>query len=262
MPTQENDIRLTIWLIVILSSLVILCFLLFVFIYQRRQKNLILKRRQMEIEFENQLLQTQIEIQEQTLANISQELHDNVGQSITLAKLNLNTLPTIADEKTNIQIANTKTLLSNTLTNIRDLAKSMLGEKIAEIGLEAAIRNEIKLLQQTGKYTIEIQSEGEPYLLNQQKEIVAFRILQEAVHNIIKHANASSILFNFNYNPNFLDIVIADNGKGFDANLLNANNTGVGLKNMYNRAALINAKINVQSIPFQGTSLTLNINRN
>ncbi len=216
----------------------------------------------MEIEFQNQILQTQIEIQEQTLATISQELHDNIGQSLTLAKLNLNTLPAIADEKTITQINNTKTLLSNVLTNIRDLAKSMLGEKIAEIGIEAAIRNELNLLGNTGTYTISIETKGDDYLLHPQKEIVTFRIIQEAIHNIIKHAEASTIDITFNYLPEMLKIAIIDNGKGFDQNLLTAKETGIGLKNMQNRAILINANLHIQSAPFQGTSLTLSINRN
>jgi two-component system, NarL family, sensor kinase len=227
------------------------------FIFKKKQRNSILKI----IELNQELLQTQIEIQEQTLANISQELHDNIGQSLTLAKLNLNTLPLIKDEKTNTQINNTKLILSNTLSNIRDLAKSMLGEKIAEIGIEAAIRNEVKLLEQIDKYKITLQTTGDNYLLPAQKEIVAFRIIQEALHNIIKHAEANTIQIQFNYSPQKLIVTLVDNGKGFDQNLLNAKDTGVGLKNMHNRAALINAKLNIQTAPFQGTSLTLSINQ-
>jgi signal transduction histidine kinase len=262
MPEIPQDIKLGYYITLFITLLIIVFVFSFVFIYRKKQTQIVIEKKLLKAQFEKELLQTQIEIQEQTLTNISQELHDNIGQSLTLAKLNLNTLPTITDEKTNTQINTTKTLLSNTLTNIRDLAKSMLGEKIAEIGIEAALRNEVKLLEQTEKYSITINSAGDDYLLNPQKEIVAFRILQEAIHNIIKHAEATVLTIDFNYLPNELVVTIKDNGKGFDTTLLNANNTGVGLKNMYNRASLINAKLNIQSAIFQGTSLTLSINRN
>lgn len=257
--TEENIVNL---IVLGTGVFLILAVLIFVFIllYNHRRAKIIREKIELKNKFDKELLQTQIEIQEQTLANISQELHDNIGQSITLAKLHLNTLTTITDEKTNTQITTTKSLLSNTLTNIRDLAKSMLGEKIAEIGVEAAIRNELKLLEQTGKYQINIESNGEDYLLDAQKEIVAFRILQEAIHNVIKHSEATTINITFHYSPQNIIIKLVDNGKGFDQNLLTATEAGIGLKNMHNRASLINANLNIQSAPFQGTLLTLSIN--
>ena len=233
--------------------------LLFISLYHKRQKSYLQEKHMLETEFQNQLLQTQIEIQEQTFTNISQELHDNIGQSITLAKLNLNTLPAIENDIINLQLQNTKDILSTTLTNIRDLAKTMLGEKIAEIGIEAAMRNELRLLEQTGKYKINIESIGEYFELPPQKAIVGFRILQEAIHNIIKHADAENINLQFTYNANKLIITLQDNGKGFNSDELKSTNTGVGLKNMNNRAALINANFKLQSSPFHGTLLTLEL---
>ncbi len=257
---EENFLDVIVTITSVFLFLVGLIIAFFV-IYNNRKNKVLKEKLQLQSKFEKELLQTQIEIQEQTLANISQELHDNIGQSITLAKLNLNTLPVIDDEKTNTQIVNAKNILSNTLANIRDLAKSMLGEKVAEIGIEAALQNELKLLEQTGKYEISFESKGEHFLLNPQKEIVGFRIMQEALHNIIKHAEATTISFAIVYLNNILQINLTDNGKGFNANELIATKTGIGFKNMHNRAALIGATLNINSAPFNGTSLTLSINR-
>jgi two-component system, NarL family, sensor kinase len=258
--SEESFLNLIVTITIVFLFLVSLLIVFFV-IYNNRKNKILKEKLMLQSKFEQELLQTQIEIQEQTLANVSQELHDNIGQSLTLAKLNLNTLPTINDEKANTQINNSKILLSNTLTNIRDLAKSMLGEKIAEIGIEAAVRNELSLLEHTGKYKITIETLGDDYMLHPQKEIVAFRIIQEAIHNIIKHAEASIIKVHFNYLPETLTVTIIDNGKGYNQDLLQAKNTGVGLKNMQNRALLINANLIIQSAISQGTSLTLIINR-
>jgi two-component system, NarL family, sensor kinase len=233
----------------------------FVVLYTRRKNKILNEKRALQNKFEKEILQTKIEIQEQTLTNISQELHDNIGQSLSLAKLNLNTLKASEIEQSQESLTATKALISTALTNIRDLAKSMLGEKITEIGLEQAIQNEIKILEHTKKYEINFTTSEETYSLSPQQELVAFRIVQEALHNIIKHAQATKIDIIITHESQVVNIYIADNGKGFNAQNLTATATGVGLKNMQNRAALINAKLNIQSAIFQGTSLSLSINR-
>jgi two-component system, NarL family, sensor kinase len=258
--TEENLID------IIIAGTIIFLFLVgmvifFVVLYTKRKNKILNEKRALQNKFEKEILQTQIEIQEQTLTNISQELHDNIGQSLTLAKLNLNTLKANEIDQSQERLTVTKELISTALNNIRDLAKSMLGEKITEIGLEQAIQNELKILQHSGKYKISFQTSEETYSLNPQQELVAFRIVQEALHNIIKHAQATKIDINITHDPSYINISIADNGKGFDFNNLTAATTGVGLKNMQSRAALINAKLNIQSAIFQGTSLSLCINR-
>jgi two-component system, NarL family, sensor kinase len=242
--------------------LLTLMIFLFILLYNKRRSKLLAERKELEHQFQQTLLETQIEIQEQTLQNISQELHDNVGQALTLAKLNLNTLPKQKNDKAAIQIENTKTILNNSLNSIRYLAKSMLGEKVAEIGLEAALINELKLIEQTNKYTVTINSTGEPFLLIPQNEIVAFRIMQEALHNIIKHASATAINLNITYENNkIINIALSDNGIGFEANTQLAVDTGVGLKNIKNRAALIHAQFNISSQINKGTTVSLIINK-
>jgi two-component system, NarL family, sensor kinase len=261
MQKIPEDIRIGYYIALFITLLIILFVVIFVFIYRKRQTQIIVEKKLMKSQYENQLLQTQIEIQEQTLTNVSQELHDNIGQSLTLAKLNLNTLKLKESQQAQDNIDATKTLISNALTNIRDLAKSMLGEKITEIGLQQAVQNELKLIEQSGKYAVQFSTNGEVESLNPQQELVAFRILQEAIHNIIKHADATLIKVQFDYGQEATTIIITDNGKGFDREALNVQETGIGLKNMHNRAALINAKLLLQSSFSHGTSLTLTINR-
>ncbi len=251
---------------IIIAGTILLLFLVgmvifFVVLYTRRKNKILNEKRALQNKFEKEILQTQIEIQEQTLTNISRELHDNIGQSLSLAKLNLNTLKASEIEQSQESISTTKTLISNALTNIRDLAKSMLGEKITEIGLDQAIQNELKILEHTKKYEINFSTSEESYSLNPQQEVVAFRIVQEALHNIVKHAAATKIDITITHQPHMVNVCIADNGKGFDVHNLIATSTGIGLKNMESRAALINAKLNIQSAIFQGTSLSLCISR-
>jgi two-component system, NarL family, sensor kinase len=234
--------------------------LLFINLYMKRQANFLSEKLLLESNFQQTLLQTQLEIQEQTLTNISQELHDNIGQTLSLAKLNLNTLKLNDAAKSQESINVTKGLISQSLVNIRDLAKSMLGEKITEIGLQNALQNELKILEHTGKYQISFSTNENKNLLTPQQELVAFRIMQEAIHNIVKHAEATKIDISLLFNSPTTIITITDNGKGFNTANLNESNTGVGLKNMKNRASLINAEFTIQSTVFQGASFLLKIN--
>jgi two-component system, NarL family, sensor kinase len=254
--SQEIIIIVSISLFFLLITIFVL---LFINLYMKRQANYLSEKLLLESNFKQTLLQTQIEIQEQTFTNISQELHDNIGQTLSLAKLNLNTLKLQDITKAQESIDITKGLISQSLVNIRNLAKSMLGEKIAEIGLQQAVQNELKILEHTGQYEISFTANETKNILTPQQELLAFRIIQETLHNILKHAEASKISVQFHYNPIQTSIIIADNGKGFNEANLEANNTGVGLKNMKSRASLINAELLIQSNPLQGTTSTLKI---
>ncbi|MEQ1553825.1 MAG: ATP-binding protein, partial [Ferruginibacter sp.] len=240
-------------------SLLIIFIGSFLIIFYKKKNAHTAKLLEQENNFTKALLQTQIEIQEQTLTNISQELHDNVGQTLSLAKLNLNTLKWQNIEQVKEQINLSKDLITQSLINIRDIAKSMLGEKITEIGLQQAIQNELKILQLSGKYQIQFTCIENTLELTPQKELLAFRVIQEALHNIIKHADATKIDIEIAKKMQQILITITDNGKGFDAQKLLASNTGVGLTNMKNRAALINAVVLITSTPNIGTKFTLSI---
>jgi len=108
----------------------------FLIMYMRRKTKNILEKQQMQSQFSQTLLQTQLEIQEQTLKNISQEIHDNIGQALSLAKLNLNTMPPINDEALQQKILNSKELVSKAITDLRDLSRSLDTDYVQEMGLQ------------------------------------------------------------------------------------------------------------------------------
>lgn len=209
----------------------------------------------MKSQFEQELLQTQIEIQEQTLKTISQEIHDNVGQVLSLAKLNLNTFEANPEGK----LKNTKELVSKAINDLRDLSRSLHGDKIAEIGLQEALTNELRVLQNTGQFETQLKVTGETYKLEPQKEMVLYRIVQEALHNSVKHAKAARLQVFVNYQPALFILTITDDGRGFDLSGLQFSKTGIGLKSMNNRAALIGGKFSIDSAAGKGTSISIEI---
>ena len=215
----------------------------------------------MKSQFQQELLRTQIEIQEQTLKTISEEIHDNVGQVLSLAKLNLNTFTTVTDERTRIKISDTKDLVAKAINDLRNLSRSLYGDKIAELGLPDAISNELRILENSGQYKTVLKITGESYKLDPQKQMVLFRIVQEAMNNSIKHAKAKNISVLLNYQPEMFTLTIEDDGAGFDMAALHSNQTGIGLKSMQNRAALIGAKFEIISSLGKGTKISIDLSK-
>ncbi len=215
----------------------------------------------MQASFQNELLQTQIEIQEQTLKTISQEIHDNVGQALSLAKLHLNTFEDMESESNKTKINDTKQLVSKAINDLRDLSRSLHGDRIAELGLQEAIGNELKILQNTGKYKTELKITGNSYKLEPQQEMVLFRIFQEAFNNAEKHAKAKNINVQLLYEAAAFQLMISDDGIGFDSESLLPAQTGIGLKSMQNRAALIGGSLSINSKNGNGTIINIELKK-
>jgi signal transduction histidine kinase len=239
----------------LLLLLLVVFIIFFVFVHKNRQLTYKKEKELLQSQHAQALLQTQLEIQEQTLCTISQEIHDNVGQVLSLAKLNLKTLDFDTGVSKDEKIENTVELVSKAINDLRDLSRSLNGDKIADLGLKDAIDNELKIIQNTGLFHTSLTIEGNPYILQSQHEMVIFRIVQESLNNAVKHSKATKINILINYLPSHCSITVADDGEGFDANQLEATQTGIGLKNMQSRASLINAYFSIQSTPGKGTKV-------
>jgi two-component system, NarL family, sensor kinase len=260
MPQNQVDIP---WLVII-ATIVLLIFtfgIITLFMrYQKRHNQFINEKNRLELNFQQELLQTQIEIQEQTLKTISQEIHDNIGQVLSLAKLNLNTLPNSEDPK----IQDTKNLVSKAINDLRNLSHSMHGDIIAALGLQQSITNELRIIENTRQFATALVVTGTIYKLNTQKEMVLFRIVQEALHNIVKHSGAKNITVALQYMPDVFVLIVEDNGKGFDLTPFNEaeNGNGMGIRNMHNRANLIGANFKMSSTVGNGTVIIIELPAN
>jgi len=250
---MENIIAGTI-LFVLLGVFIVL----FVFVYNTRTR----KHQKEKAQFSQTLLQTQLEIQEQTLKNISQEIHDNIGQVLSLAKLNLGTMDVEQPDKLQQKIEDSRMLVGKAIQDLRDLSKSLDADQIKARGLNRAIEYELEMIRKTGSYDTQFNVVGAPYKLDAQRELILFRIVQEILNNIIKHAKANTIEVRLGYEPQELFIDISDDGTGFDLQLLNESNKenlGQGIRNMHNRAKLINAGFSMASTIGKGTIVTIHL---
>jgi two-component system, NarL family, sensor kinase len=245
----------------ILLLMVVLFIMIFVSWYDKRKASHNQEVNVMKANFEKTLLQSQLEIQEQTLKNISQEIHDNVGQVLTLAKLNLATT-VVTNGSAAENIKTTQQLIAKAINDLRDLSRSLNTDYVEEMGFVRSVEYELELLKKTGTIETLLTIEGKKVKLEQQKELILFRIVQEAIHNIMKHAEAKTIEVAIQFMNETISIFVKDDGRGFDVSPLNDEGNrvfGLGLRNMHNRATLIGAKFSVTSILQQGTEVYISL---
>lgn len=244
---QENDkIILVVFGIILLVSISMV--LLFI-IFNNRKNKLIQQQTEEKKKFETELAESQIEIREETLRNISWELHDNIGQLVTLAKIQLQNSQNDPDK-----INESVTILGDALRELRALSKSINPESLKNMSLLEAINNEIERFDRMNFIQSEFEITGTPFEIPQKEEIIIFRILQEFFANTIRHSRATKLNVNIIYKSNELEIHTKDNGIGFDQT---DNFKGIGLRNMKTRAQLIDAKLTLKSTKEKGTELII-----
>ena len=258
MQKTPNDIALIMIVITILLLMMVGFIVTLIFLYRKRQNSYFQNLETLKHDNEKNLLQSQVEVQEQTLQNISREIHDNINLSLTLAKLQLNTLNIEDQNKATKLIDSSVDLLSKSINDLRDLSKSMNADIIVHEGLIDALENETARISKTGFLEITTQIRGNPVFLDAKKELIIFRIVQESFNNIIKHAQANKATLDLYYDNDHMEITIEDNGNGFDTTLINLK-AGAGLNNMKTRAKVFNGDVNVESHPGSGTKVLISI---
>lgn len=236
-------------------------FLLFIFIlYRIRRNRHIRDEENMKRGFSEALMQTRLEIQEQTLKNISQEIHDNIGQVLSLAKLNLFTMDTSNSVALDQKINNSKELVSKAITDLRHLSHSLNTDYIEKMGLLRAIEYELELISKSGNIRTALEITGAACKIERKKELIIFRIIQEVLSNALKHAEADCI----NVKADFAEAVtcfeISDDGKGIsDISIEENPSSGIGIKNIQERARMIGGEISINGLKGKGTTVLLKI---
>ncbi|MCK0109556.1 histidine kinase [Flavobacteriaceae bacterium S0825] len=236
--------------LVIVTGLVILFFMVF----QKRKNQMLLDKIKREREFEEELVKTQTEIQEQTLKNIGQELHDNVGQLLSVANMQLSLVASLAKDTVKNKVDDTKRVISEAIKEVRGLSKVLNSEVILNFGLKESIQNEIDRLNKLKSISSKLTIVGEVKELHNKDAIILFRIFQEFLSNTIKYAEAQNFDVNLRYLEDCLIITAKDDGKGFDIETIKK---GSGLINIKDRSRLINTKFKLISKKNEGASLEL-----
>jgi signal transduction histidine kinase len=241
-----------IMVLIIITSLVIVFFVVF----QKRKNKLLLDQIKQQQAFEEEIALAQTETQEQTLKNIGWELHDNVGQLLSFASMQLSILKMQVSDDVKDKFKDTSEALKESLTEVRALSKTLNNEVVLNIGFEKSISNELNRLKKMKFTSAELKINGDKVeFTNRKHEIIVFRILQEFLSNSVKYSEAKNLSIALNYQPKSIIITAKDDGKGFNIDNVEK---GSGLINMKSRATLINASLDLNSKPNEGVELVIN----
>ena len=254
---MQNTRETIIILVVTTTIIILLLTLIFVSLlhyYQRRRLIYLNNLQRIRTEYEKNLLNTQLEVQEETLHHISREIHDNIGLSLTLAKLNLNTIDDNIEEKSALKIGESASLIGKAISDLSGISHSLNSSMIKNNGLIKALEEEITRINKTGHLAARVEVTGNSVFLSDQKELFLFRIAQEALHNVVKYAHAHNAIVRLHYDSAELQMVIADDGIGFPKNKKNGD--GSGIINMRSRAELLNGHLEVHTST-KGTSIEI-----
>jgi hypothetical protein len=238
--------------VILLATMVIVFFIAF----QKRKNKLLLEKIKQRKEFEETVAKTSEEIQEQTLKYLGQELHDNIGQLLSLASMQMGMLGVKIAEDIKEPFAETQKTIKESLDEVRALSKSLNTDVIQNRGFEKSINAEIARLNKLSLITADFNIIGdvEPFK-NDKDGIILFRILQEFISNTVKHSKAKSLNILLDYSrDNLLIIKATDDGNGF---VLDDVKDSSGLLNMKNRAELTESTFSLTSHPNQGTMLEI-----
>ncbi|MBD0254228.1 MAG: hypothetical protein ICV83_00805 [Cytophagales bacterium] len=210
--------------------------------------------------FAQEILKAQLEMQEQTFRTISQEIHDNIGQVLSLVRLQISTVNPIDLAATEQKITSSKELLDQALDDLRNLSKQLNPEHVGSHPLSGLLRTQLNIIQKAGLHETHFEMHGEETPLDPGKKLIVFRIAQEALNNVLKHAAARHISVVLMYLPDKSLLSIKDDGQGFEIPPApDALPGGLGMRNMAYRATLIGARFHVQSHPADGTLIQLTL---
>ncbi|HVU55878.1 MAG TPA: ATP-binding protein [Puia sp.] len=158
------------------------------------------------------------------------------------------------------KITDPKNPVSQAIYDLRNLSHGLDTGYIADPGLARAIGHALEMIRRSGDLETVFETEGTVYKPDKQREVIIYRIVQETLNNILKHAASRKIIIHLHYSLEELTLSITDNGKGFDFTPLTIDASyGLGIKNMQHRTTLMGARFQISSTPDEGTNVVVTV---
>lgn len=211
-----------------------------------------------ELDKQKMVAQAVVSAQEKERADIGKDLQDNVNQILTTAKLYLE-MAKQGDPDMKALIERCSENIAEAIQEIRNISRSLVPASIGDLGLVVSIQDLVENINATRHMKIEFQYQGDiDATLDEKKKLMLFRIVQEQVNNVIKHAGTPNAFIGLVVNPQSVDLTIRDNGRGFELDKMTTKK-GVGLSNVASRVQLFNGTINIITAPGKGCTLNINV---
>lgn len=230
----------------------ILC-IVHIFLSNRKNKTDIQQQ-----QLEKDKLDIQVSAQEETFQKISAEIHDNISLTLSLSRLYLNDIDPSDTEEVTSKINLSVALIRKAIEDLNHLSKSLSSDAVEKFGLVKALEEQVNDIRQAGLFCINYSVQGIPRRLPAADEVILFRIVQESLNNIIRHAFANTVHIEVEFGEEHVELNIRDDGAGF--NISNEyQKCGSGLGNMRKRARLLNGKLSIHSSQFKGTHINITV---
>jgi PAS domain S-box-containing protein len=221
---------------------------------KQAEKDLAEANRQLKI-----LSRRRVKVQEEERRHLARELHDEVGQTLTAAKINLQAAIKESDGAKSKRIDETAAILEKLLGQVRQISLDLRPSTLDDLGLVPALRS---LLDQQGRrasVAVHLSAKNMPENLDPEIQTTCFRIAQEAITNAVRHANATRIDVDLGRENGNLRLQVRDDGRGFDSESAQPQTVGLGLIGIKERAALVNARAKIISSPNEGTTVEVSL---
>lgn len=250
-----NDILITTILLSLLILLFIAGIVITISIANRRHVKQEINIAQMQLNYEKELRTVENEVQEQVLINVARELHDNIGQLLTLMNIQIEQEKWDKPEMQQVMKPIEETLQS-TIQEVRLLGRNLNSDLLEQNGLIKTIDNEVNRLQGLSQFTVHWTNDGIEPVMDKNKRVMAYRIFQEMINNMLKHARAANVYISLQGKGSF-SLTVKDDGRGFDMDEAINKSTSSGLKNMMKRASLAELNCNIDAAVGKGCTFTL-----
>ncbi|MBP9138966.1 MAG: hypothetical protein KBF87_10795 [Flavobacteriales bacterium] len=202
-------------------------------------------------------MNSMIEGQEKERDRVAKDLHDRLGSMLSAIKHQLGAVETDVQQvkkDQGMQYSKMHTMLDEAVGEVRRISHDMITVALSRFGLTKALEDLCDTVRVKGKMDVELQLFGLEQRMERSMEIAVYRIVQEAISNVLKHAKASELSVDVTRGPGRISVIVHDNGKGFDPAIPS---TGIGMENMRNRAMAIGAVLRVDSSPGNGTTISV-----
>lgn len=248
MDPKETEI-FTVAIIVLILLGVIFSYFIISLVFQQRRY----------IKLQKERIFAEITTLENERKRVVTELHDGIGPLLSSIKLNINSLDTeIADDLDLIKNASSR--IDEVMQNIRDISYDLMPVILERHGLEEAIKHFVTRSISLKKMTVDFRYDEKLQITDKQKEVNIYRIIQEIVHNTLKHAGATKLLIEIRKEDNIILLMTQDDGVGFDhLQMKNDSRAGLGLKNIENRSEIMKGKLYISSKKNSGTKYVIEI---
>ena len=236
---QEANIIIFIVVAILLLLTLVISIILFFNFSQKRilaEKEL---NHQQKMNFQKEMLESTINIQEEERGRIARELHDDISSKLNVINMNMNILKMKLEKEENKKlVANISSSLRHSIDRSRNISHELMPPILEKFGLEEAILDHAQQINYTGELKMEIRGKQNFSTVLGQKKLHIFRIIQELCNNNLKHAEASNILLECNSSEVGIDFTYHDDGIGVDQNTVSK---GIGTMNIETRVQILNA---------------------